>query len=125
MSPWHDILIFHLRNGSFQEENYSLFSPLPCCFLPGDGSQEWIRQRLAEPGSGEEAEAQEGSMPSFSFHSNSWEDNTWGGQSQDAEEVELLHKDFGMICMEAVGYGHLGMTDPEFSALPRLNQKEK
>lgn len=99
MSPWHDILIFHLRNGSFQEENHSLLSPLSCRFLPGDGSPEWIRQRLAEPGSWEEAEAQEESIPSFSFHSNSCEDNKRGGQSQEAEEMELPHKDFGMICM--------------------------
>lgn len=99
MSPWHDILIFHLRNGSFQEENHSLLLPPPCRFLPGDGSPEWIRQRLAEPGSWEEAEAQEESIPSFSFHSNSCENNAWGGQSQEAEEVELPHKDFGMICM--------------------------
>lgn len=29
MSPWHDILISHLRNGSFQEENHSLLLPPP------------------------------------------------------------------------------------------------
>lgn len=99
MSPWHDILISHLRNGSFQEENHSLLLPPPSVSFLAMVLREWIRQRLAEPGSWEEAEAQEESIPSFSFHSNSCENNTWGGQSQEAEEVELPHKDFGMICM--------------------------
>lgn len=78
MSSWYDILTFHLRNGGFREENKSLLSPLPCHFLPGSGSPEQIRQRLAKLGSWEEAVAQEENIPSFLFHSNSCENENVG-----------------------------------------------
>lgn len=29
MSAWHDVLIFHLRNGGFHEQTQTLHSPLP------------------------------------------------------------------------------------------------
>lgn len=82
MSSWYDILTFHLRNGSFREENNSLLSPLPCRFLPGSGSREQIRQRFAKLGSWEEAGAQEENIPSFLFHSNSCENENVGREAE-------------------------------------------
>lgn len=52
MSPWHDVLIFHLRNGGFYEQTQTLLLPLSLLFpfWLGCSSLEYIPQTLTKRG---------------------------------------------------------------------------
>lgn len=112
MSPWHDVLIFHLRNGGFYEQTQTLLLPFSPLFPFGLGVVLWsISHRRSQKVEGTETE--EDSCPLLLVHRRSCgNENVVRGKEDFPHQGNAAIADiFKFICMlvidgEKVSWGH-------------------